>query len=365
MKIEKISLNSEGIKKFLKTSLSAGLVPYVKGSPGIGKSDVAQAIAKELDLKLIDVRLSQCDPTDLNGFPSVNAEGRSTYKPMTTWPLVGDALPFKYNPDGSPVLVEGVHQQYKGWFIFFDELSSASPAVQSASYKILLDRKVGDFDLHPAVKMAAAGNLATDNAVVEDMSTALQSRLIHATMRVDDKAWLKWATLNGVDPRIISYISWKPASLYNFQPDHEGDTFACPRTWKFASDLLTKGNLDMSPNGDAVFSRAMLTGTLSEATAREFIAYCNYFSKLPSIEEIIANPMGVPVPEEIGVLYAMTSSIASGLTEENCEQLFKFLGRMDIEYQIIAMRTAIPRNRNIARQKAVTDWCQKNAGSLF
>lgn len=365
MKIEKISLNSNEIKKFLKMALKSGLVPYIKGSPGIGKSDVAQATAKEFDLKLIDVRLSQCDPTDLNGFPSVNAEGRSTYKPMTTWPLAGDALPFKYNPDGSPLMENGVHQQYKGWLIFFDELASASPAVQAASYKIILDRMVGEFNLHPEVKMCAAGNLATDNAVVEDMSTALQSRLVHATMRVDDKEWVKWATMNGVDPRIISYISWKPASLYSFNPDHEGDTFACPRTWKFASDLLTVGGLDMHPQHDPAFARAMLTGTLSEAPAREFIAYCNYFSKLPTIDEIVANPLGVPVPEEIGVLYAMTSAIASGLTEANCDKLFQFLGRMDVEYQIIAMRTAIPRNRNIAKQPAVLKWCMDNANSLF
>lgn len=38
----------------------------LSGSPGCGKSQVAYQIAKKHKLKLIDLRLSQCDPTDLN-----------------------------------------------------------------------------------------------------------------------------------------------------------------------------------------------------------------------------------------------------------------------------------------------------------
>lgn len=46
--------------------IKAKLVPMVIGSPGCGKSQIVHQIAKEYSLKLIDLRLSQCDPTDLN-----------------------------------------------------------------------------------------------------------------------------------------------------------------------------------------------------------------------------------------------------------------------------------------------------------
>ena len=42
------------------------LVPMLVGSPGAGKSALIHSVAKHYNLKLIDVRLSQCDPTDLN-----------------------------------------------------------------------------------------------------------------------------------------------------------------------------------------------------------------------------------------------------------------------------------------------------------
>ena len=48
------------------TYLRAKLVPLIKGSPAIGKSAIVHAIADQYKLKVIDLRLSQCDPTDLN-----------------------------------------------------------------------------------------------------------------------------------------------------------------------------------------------------------------------------------------------------------------------------------------------------------
>lgn len=58
----KASQAASMIAKFIK----ARLVPMLQGSPGAGKSSIIQAIAKEYQLKVIDLRLAQCDPTDLN-----------------------------------------------------------------------------------------------------------------------------------------------------------------------------------------------------------------------------------------------------------------------------------------------------------
>ena len=50
-------------------TLRAGLVPLVRGSPGLGKSSMAKNLADKFNLKLVDIRLAQYEPTDLNGFP--------------------------------------------------------------------------------------------------------------------------------------------------------------------------------------------------------------------------------------------------------------------------------------------------------
>ena len=95
-------------------ALKAHQVPMLHGSPAIGKSSIVKQIAKLFNLKLIDLRLSQCDPTELMGFPKVSGN-RAGYTPMETFPIEGDAL-----PDG-----------YSGWLLFLDEMNSAPPAVQA------------------------------------------------------------------------------------------------------------------------------------------------------------------------------------------------------------------------------------------
>ena len=96
--------------------IQAKIVPMLTGSPGMGKSAIVKDIAKTYNLKLIDLRLSQCDPTDLMGFPSIQGQ-RAGYLPMETFPLEGDPIP------------EG----YSGWLLFLDEFNSASIAVQAAA----------------------------------------------------------------------------------------------------------------------------------------------------------------------------------------------------------------------------------------
>lgn len=96
--------------------IMAKLVAMLTGSPGTGKSSIIHSIAKTYKLKVIDLRLAQCDPTDLLGFPTISGE-RAGYKPMETFPIQGDEIP------------EG----YTGWLLFLDEFNSASTAVQAAA----------------------------------------------------------------------------------------------------------------------------------------------------------------------------------------------------------------------------------------
>ena len=348
MKLQPLNLKPSQITAFLIGVLSSGRVPYIHGSPGIGKSDLVHAVADHFGLKLIDFRLSQCDPTDLNGFP-VMENGRSTYAPNKSFPIEGDDLPLK--ADGTP---------YKGWFLFFDELASASRSVQAASYKILLDRAVGDHKLHPAVMMAAAGNKETDGAIVEEMSSALKSRLTHASMVVDHADWVNWAYSAKINPSVIAFLQWKPAALYNFKPDSEDFTFPCPRTWHMASDLLKT----FDPVKDPILAKAAIAGTISQATATEFMSFCALVGQLPTMQEVMVDPLNARVPTENGHLFAMAGAISAHFDAKTAPALYQYLGRLGIEYQVIALRSAIARDMSLMRVPEIMQWARANAKYL-
>ena len=331
--------------QYLVDCVHARLVPYLKGSPGCGKSDLVRKLAQEYNLQLIDLRLSNCDPTDLNGFPSFDPiTKRATYQPMTTFPLKGDELPAGKN----------------GWLIFLDELNAAPPAIIASAYKLILDRKVGDHDLHPNVVLVGAGNLDTDKAFTNKMNTAMQSRLIHIELDCNDyKAWLLWAAENQIDYRIQAFINFRPEYLNQFDPNHHDSTFACQRTWAFLSNLIKKYD-PLPPE-----KLPLLAGTVSEGMAREFLGFCDNFKDLVPIPEVIAHPDTAKVPEEPSAMYAMAGCIGNHLTVQNGTALMQYMGRLHIEHQVAALQMALRRDRTLTASPAVQAWISKNANRLF
>lgn len=208
-----IEITPSQAPELLKEVFKANLCPMIFGSPGISKSAVIQQIADSVGLKLIDVRLSQLDPVDMSGMPTFNEDrSRSHFAPTSLFPLKGDPI-----PDG-----------YNGWLLLLDEINTAPQLMQAASYKLILDRQVGTEDLHPSVFIAAAGNLSTDRAITNKMSTAMQSRMINFVMGVNLNDWLDWANEENIDHRIVSFIKFKPELLHNFNPNHNDLTFPSP-----------------------------------------------------------------------------------------------------------------------------------------
>lgn len=330
--------------RMITAAIKANITPMLHGSPGIGKSDIYRQIADSYNLLVIDLRLSQCDPTDLSGFPQIDlARQKAGYVPMDTFPLEGEEPP----------------PGYSGWLLFLDEANSCPKAVQAASYKIMLDRMVGQKKLHKHCAVGAAGNLITDGAIVEEMSTALQSRMTHIELMVDHMEFIEWAQLNSFDHRITDYIGFKPGAIYTFSPDHTDHTYACPRTWEFANRLMKFTDIsspDLLP---------LLAGTLSEGVAREFLGYCKIYQTLPKIAQIKANPESIAVSTEPSVLYAITGSLAHNMDKDNCEPVLKYVTRLPEEFQIICLKETVRRNKKMLEVPAYAKWHAAIAEKLF
>ena len=87
------TVNPAQAVEFITEALFAGLVPMMAGSPGIGKSQIGKKIAKNLNLQMIDVRLSQMDSVDLNGLPHFTSDGKAEFVPFDTFPTESTPLP--------------------------------------------------------------------------------------------------------------------------------------------------------------------------------------------------------------------------------------------------------------------------------
>lgn len=332
------------VAELLPKLLKNNIVPYLKGSPAIGKSAAIHAIAKKYDLKVIDIRLAQCDPTDLAGFPVFNHQTeRASYYPLSTFPTEDTPIP----------------QGYNGWLIFLDEFSSASVAVQSAAYKLVLDRMVGQHHLHPKAFLVAAGNREDDNAIVVPMSTALVSRFAIFDVNLSTDEWLEWASQANVDSRITSFLHFRPSNLYTFKPETAEKPYGSPRTWEMVNRVINKeANI---PDEYLNIFQALL----GEGVGTEFDQFLKLQQEIPTMQEIISNPTGLPVSDKLGTCWAIMGMIIEHINTANFKPVSKYLDRFPAELRVVAMKEIQNRHPALKAVPGYGEWIVKTASEVL
>jgi hypothetical protein len=341
-------VNLHQARKIAEDAFDIDWVPNFISSPGLGKSAVAKQIAADRNLFLIDRRVGSMVPEDINGLPdfvTMNGIRRATYSPMSFWPLATDDIP------------EG----YSGWLLLMDEYNSGNRAMQAATYTVILDHRVGDLALHPKCKVMTAGNLMTDNAIVEELGTASQSRMTHVPVKVCNETWHFWADAHNIDVRVKAFIKFKPTALHAFDPNHTDLTFPCPRTWETTSKFVSlwgAGPMDK-------VNRPAISGTIGNGMAREFYNFTKVWKELPTIGDIIANPTGYNVPSAPDLRHAITSLIGESISVHNADDLMKYILRLPPDHQVTCLRQAIGRDIALLRHQAIATWTKTNRTRLI
>ena len=321
------SCGPRALKKYLITCMNAGLVPFVTGQPGIGKSDIVRQIAKEYNLEVIDIRLAQADITDLNGLPRFNKD-KAEFIPFDIFPLENTPLP----------------KGKQGWLCFMDEFNSSPRSIQAAAYKILLDRMVGNHKLHPNCVLMAAGNRKEDKAIVNDLSTATLSRLVHFQLDVSKDEWMyDYAIPNQLDGRIIAFINAFPDKLNTFDPEKSDKTFACPRTISFLDKLIKSkeqlGNPNITDEDLILFS-----GCVGDGVATEFINFVKVFTQVPKYSDIVKDPENTPIPDESALKWATITSLVQNADKKDSAQFIKYISNFDVSFQIVFLRMLLKKD---------------------
>jgi hypothetical protein len=361
----------------IEDCIQAGQVPLILGPPGTGKTAVIQVVADNFNLLLIGHNLTTSEPTDMSGFPDmdcfINNIKRSTFAPPAMFPLEGDPLPMnasgiaKTKSNGQLRSGEKGYQEltdddyYDGWLFNLDEMTSATIETQTASHKFIHERKIGQYKLHPNCAIVATGNEVDDGNSVNEMGTAMQSRLCTLHVYVDDKEFLDYANKAHFDYRLRGYLSWKPDMIHSFSPDHDNDTFACPRTNEAMSKLLKvwgDGAVDAT-------KLPLMIGTTGPAHANGLYGYCRIFANLPSIEDLRNNPLMVTVPTQPDVRAALSTLIGEAITPKNCPDMMVLIQKLPLEFQVLAMTSAAESCPEIQAEPDVCNWFVLNAEELY
>lgn len=139
---------------------------HLSGPPGVGKTAMVYAAAKEAGLpedRVMLLRPSLMEPVDLLGVPSVE-NGVTSFCPP--------AALTHFKRGSGPGL------------ILIDELPQASPAMQNALGGLLLDGALGGLHLDPAVARISTGNRVQDKAGATRILSQIGNRICHIELGV-------------------------------------------------------------------------------------------------------------------------------------------------------------------------------------
>jgi len=251
------------------------------GPPGVGKSELVAQVAQQHDVPLIDIRLSQLEPSDLRGIPfRVNDH--------VEW-----AVP-RMLPDASRHGSSGI--------LFLDEITSATPAVSAAAYQLILDRCLGEYAVPDGWVIFAAGNRQGDRGVTYSMPTPLANRFTHFEFDVNLDDWVYWAHKNHIDDRVIAFLRFRPERLFDFDPAMDPTAFPTPRSWKFAHHALQKFD-----KGSDILANA-LQACVGNAAGIEIKAFIDNLENLGDIDAIV-DGADSHVPDSIDLQYALASAL--------------------------------------------------------
>ncbi|HEY9150481.1 MAG: AAA family ATPase [Gammaproteobacteria bacterium] len=253
------------------------------GPPGVGKSQMVAQVAADHDVPVIDIRLSQMEPSDLRGIPF----------------RVGDHVEWAV-----PAMLPDAARHGLRGILFLDEITSVPPSVSAAAYQLILDRRLGAYEVPEGWAIFAAGNRQGDRGVTYTMPAPLANRFSHFELDVNLDDWVAWAYAHGIDERLIGFLRFRPELLFEFDPAHNPVAFPSPRSWEFAHRALHK----FGDNNELMVGA--LQACVGPAAGVELAAFVDNLDQLPDIDAILRGEQ-VSVPRETDLQYAVASALVA------------------------------------------------------
>jgi len=268
-------------KEFNSTETGHHTPVMLWGPPGVGKSQMVMQVAEKNNVPIIDIRLSQMEPSDLRGIPFKNGES-------VEWAV--------------PSMLPNAKRHGEKGILFLDEITSAPPSVSAAAYQLILDRKLGNYEVPEGWAIFAAGNRQGDRGVSYTMPAPLANRFSHYEVDVNLDDWVAWAWENNINEKVIGFLRFRPDLLFDFDPSHNPVAFPSPRSWEFAHRALHK--FDDHPN----LLLGSLQACVGPAAGVELNAFIDSLDQMPDLDAIIAGDK-VSSPKEIDLQYAVAAAL--------------------------------------------------------
>jgi hypothetical protein len=256
--------------------------------------------------------------------------------------------------------------------LMLDELGKANPAVKNAMLRLILERKIGSYSLHPDSIVFATTNKGSEG--VGDMLPphARNRMTVVQIKKTNHMDWIEWGINNGIDHSLLGWVKDNPHLMasfedvkdpdenpYIFHPKQQRAAFVTPRSLESASDILkVRGHFD-----DVTLTAALM-GTIGDRGAMDLMAFVSLSDQLPSLQSIKDDPANAKVPSSAAAVCMVVYRTLAAMDKEWLNSWMDYLPRLDTEAQaMFANGVRAPKYSKqsmVMTNKKFTEWAMKN-----
>lgn len=321
------------MKEAIQIAVQSGTPVLIWGAPGTGKTSYVQQLARVFNVHLETIVASLRDPTDFGGLP-IKTSGDTVYMAPPRWAR-----------DLHDSATEG-----SGAWAFFDEITTAPPAVQAALLRVIHEGTVGDLDMHREVRMLAAANPPDQAAGGWNLAPPLANRFFHYNWSVSASEWAEGMVAGFPNPTPLLVPTSGPNDYKSLIPKHKattssfakrasnnlllcpedetkaGKAWPSPRTWEMAANLMAANE---AAGGGQELEIILVNGCVGDGAAGEFLGWLKSLD-LPDPEVLLADPGSYEVADRSDKIYTTVTSVVGAcvgsLTPDRYMAAWKILG---------------------------------------
>ncbi len=273
-------------------------IPYLEGSPGIGKTAVIGSKVKDLNWTLLTIQPALKPIEEYGGIPRFRyipiEEGKKIL--ATEWSI----------PD---ILVE-LHKRSKEYDIvvfFWDDVHLCGPEHLALMQECFTERSIRGYRLPANVGLVLAGN-DSNKAGYRSLSSAIINRCVKLPVHPDFNEWKNNFAIRIVHPAIVSFLGHTMYAKH-FQEEEQIDTpWASVRQWTRLSNFIVEYEKTLGATMPPDMLLYYATGHVGKEAASQFVKYYEIFSKF-DMEKIFNDSESFELPVDIIDRYAMIFAI--------------------------------------------------------
>ena len=345
-------LNLDQIETLIKAT-GHERTTLVQGHMGTGKSSLLGALSRELP----------------NHTPC--------YFDCTTKDLGDITLPNIQTADGQGYVTYATNEELGAHvkapiILMIDEYGKANPAVKLALLRLMLERKIGSYELHPDSIVFATTNLGAEG-VGDLLPPHARNRITVITARKPSNTeWIEWGINNDIDHTLLGWCKDNPQLFLSFEDVRDPDenpyiyhpkaqraAFVTPRSLHAASDILKQ-----RAAFDDQTTTAALMGTIGDRAAMDLMAFVKLADQLPSLESIKKDPLNAKVPDSAAAVCMVVYRTLASLERDWIDAWLDYMGRLDKEAQgMFANGVRAPKYSKqamVMTNKKFTQWAMDN-----